>query len=78
MLLVLETITWKPHIETAMEIALRARDEGRQVLFCNLRRDTGEVVGSLEHYGFAALALHGDMAQRDRPIEQHPGAPAAG
>src|SRR5690349_12089160 len=38
MLLVLETITWKPHIETAMEIALRARDEGRKVLFCNLRR----------------------------------------
>jgi hypothetical protein len=38
MLLVLETITWKPHIETAMEIALRRRDEGEAVLYCNLRR----------------------------------------
>ncbi|MEG3192542.1 ATP-dependent RNA helicase DbpA [Lysobacter sp. D1-1-M9] len=36
------------------------------VVFCNMRRDTEEVVGSLEHYGFSALALHGDMEQRDR------------
>ena len=36
------------------------------VVFCNMRRDTEEVVGSLAHYGFAALALHGDMEQRDR------------
>ena len=36
------------------------------VVFCNMRRDTKEVVGSLAHYGFAALALHGDMEQRDR------------
>ena len=36
------------------------------VVFCNMRRDTEEVAGSLAHYGFAALALHGDMEQRDR------------
>ena len=36
------------------------------VVFCNMRRDTEEVVTSLEHYGFTALALHGDMEQRDR------------
>ncbi|MDQ3495094.1 MAG: ATP-dependent RNA helicase DbpA [Pseudomonadota bacterium] len=36
------------------------------VVFCNMRRDTEEVVGSLAHYGFSALALHGDMEQRDR------------
>ncbi|MGY0558406.1 MULTISPECIES: ATP-dependent RNA helicase DbpA [unclassified Lysobacter] len=36
------------------------------VVFCNMRRDTAEVVTSLEHYGFTALALHGDMEQRDR------------
>ncbi len=36
------------------------------VVFCNTRADTVEVVGSLEHYGFSALALHGDMEQRDR------------
>ena len=36
------------------------------VVFCNMRRDTEELVGSLRHYGFSALALHGDMDQRDR------------
>ncbi len=36
------------------------------VVFCNMRRDTEEVVGSLAHYGFDALALHGDLEQRDR------------
>lgn len=37
MLLIIETITWKPHIETAMEIAFRARDAGTPVVYCNLR-----------------------------------------
>jgi ATP-dependent RNA helicase DbpA len=36
------------------------------VVFCNMRRDTEEVVSSLQHLGFSALALHGDMEQRDR------------
>ncbi|MBF6023814.1 ATP-dependent RNA helicase DbpA [Lysobacter niastensis] len=36
------------------------------VVFCNMRRQVDEVAGSLEHYGFTALALHGDMEQRDR------------
>ncbi|WP_119718430.1 ATP-dependent RNA helicase DbpA [Cognatilysobacter tabacisoli] len=36
------------------------------VVFCNMRRDTEEVVSSLAHLGFSALPLHGDMEQRDR------------
>ena len=36
------------------------------VVFCNMRRDTEDVVASLAHLGFSALALHGDMEQRDR------------
>ncbi|MDI9239166.1 ATP-dependent RNA helicase DbpA [Lysobacter sp. LF1] len=36
------------------------------VVFCNMRRDVDEVAASLAHYGFGALALHGDMEQRDR------------
>ena len=36
------------------------------VVFCNTRRDVDEVAGSLHHFGFTALALHGDMEQRDR------------
>jgi len=37
-LLVVETITWKPHIETAMEIALRARENGQEVQYLNIRQ----------------------------------------
>jgi ATP-independent RNA helicase DbpA len=36
------------------------------VVFCNMRRDTENVVSSLDHLGFSALALHGDIEQRDR------------
>lgn len=36
------------------------------LVFCNMRRDTEEVVASLAHLGFSALALHGEMEQRDR------------
>ncbi|HST44019.1 MAG TPA: ATP-dependent RNA helicase DbpA [Luteimonas sp.] len=36
------------------------------VVFCNTRRDADDVAASLVHYGFSALALHGDMEQRDR------------
>lgn len=46
-------------------LLLRYRPESC-VVFCNMRKDTEEVVGSLAHYGFSALALHGDMEQRDR------------
>ncbi len=46
-------------------LLLRHRPESA-IVFCNTRADTVEVTGSLAHYGFAALALHGDMEQRDR------------
>lgn len=36
-LLIVETITWKPHIETAIEIALRAQECGQEVHYLNLR-----------------------------------------
>jgi ATP-independent RNA helicase DbpA len=36
------------------------------VVFCNMRKDVDEVAISLQHFGFSALALHGDMEQRDR------------
>jgi hypothetical protein len=37
MLLVIDTITWKPHLETAMEVAIERHREGERVLFCSLR-----------------------------------------
>ncbi|MGD9584173.1 MAG: ATP-dependent RNA helicase DbpA [Lysobacterales bacterium] len=36
------------------------------VVFCNTRRDTEDVAAVLNQFGFFALALHGDMEQRDR------------
>ena len=36
------------------------------LVFCNMRRDADELAASLAHYGFQALALHGDLEQRDR------------
>ncbi len=46
-------------------LLLRHRPESC-VVFCNTRRDVGELVGSLGHYGFTALGLHGELDQRDR------------
>ncbi|WP_163575543.1 ATP-dependent RNA helicase DbpA [Halomonas faecis] len=36
------------------------------VVFCNTRRETREVTAALCEAGFSALALHGDLEQRDR------------
>lgn len=36
------------------------------VVFCNTKRDVDDLVTSLNHLGFAAAALHGDLEQRDR------------
>jgi ATP-independent RNA helicase DbpA len=38
------------------------------VVFCNTRKETQEVADKLNQYGFSALALHGDLEQRDRDI----------
>jgi ATP-independent RNA helicase DbpA len=36
------------------------------VVFCNTRSDADDVVDALTELGFSALALHGDIEQRDR------------
>ncbi|WP_024867926.1 ATP-dependent RNA helicase DbpA [Pseudoxanthomonas suwonensis] len=46
-------------------LLLRHRPESA-VVFCNTRKEVDEVAGSLRQFGFSALALHGDMEQRDR------------
>lgn len=50
----------------ALAALLLAHRPESAVVFCNMRRDTEELVLALEALGFAALALHGDMEQRDR------------
>ncbi|MGO4504501.1 MULTISPECIES: ATP-dependent RNA helicase DbpA [unclassified Dyella] len=44
------------------------RDEQAQhaLVFCNMRKDVDGVAEELDKRGFSALALHGDMEQRDR------------
>jgi ATP-independent RNA helicase DbpA len=36
------------------------------LVFCNTRKDTDELAAALDRLGFSALALHGDLEQRDR------------
>ncbi|MDO1528561.1 ATP-dependent RNA helicase DbpA [Fulvimonas sp. R45] len=46
---------------------LLAADRGQHALvFCNMRKDVDAVAQELDRRGFSALALHGDMEQRDR------------
>jgi len=46
-------------------LLLQRRPES-SVVFCNTRRDTEALVEALAGYGISALALHGDIDQRDR------------
>jgi ATP-independent RNA helicase DbpA len=55
-----------PRKQTALAALLFEQRPESSVVFCNTRRDVDEVAGSLKHFGFTALALHGDMEQRDR------------
>jgi ATP-independent RNA helicase DbpA len=45
---------------------LREHRPETTVVFCNMRRDTAHLVEALAGFGIDALALHGDMEQRDR------------
>ena len=55
-----------PRKQVALAGLLASLDGESCVVFCNTRKDVDEVAGSLRHFGFGALALHGDMEQRDR------------
>jgi len=41
-------------------------ERNQALVFCNMRRDVDAVAQELDRRGFSALALHGDMEQRDR------------
>ena len=36
------------------------------LVFCNMRKDTDELAVALDKLGFSAIAIHGDLDQRDR------------
>jgi ATP-independent RNA helicase DbpA len=46
-------------------LLLKYRPES-SVVFCSTKRETQEVADQLATYGFSAVALHGDLDQRDR------------
>jgi len=50
----------------ALAALLREQRLESAVVFCNTRRDTQMVADVLTGFGIAALALHGDIEQRDR------------
>jgi ATP-independent RNA helicase DbpA len=50
----------------ALAQLLAAERDPHALVFCNMRRDVDTVAQELDRRGLSALALHGDMEQRDR------------
>ena len=51
---------------TALRLLLLHYRPDSTLVFCNTKRETQQVADELCSYGFSALALHGDLEQRDR------------
>jgi len=51
---------------TAVRLLLMSYAKESVVVFCTTKRETQEVADDLYAYGFRAMALHGDLEQRDR------------
>ena len=51
---------------TALRLLLIKHRPTGALVFCNTKRETEEVATELSASGFSALALHGDLEQRDR------------
>lgn len=51
---------------TALRLLLLNFHPESALVFCNTKRETQEVADELLDHGFSALALHGDLEQRDR------------
>ncbi|WP_336367056.1 ATP-dependent RNA helicase DbpA [Marinobacter sp. C2H3] len=51
---------------TAVRLILMEVQPKSSVVFCTTKRDTDSLANELQAHGFAAVALHGDLDQRDR------------
>ena len=51
---------------TALRLLLAKHKPDSALVFCNTKLDTQDVADELAHYGFYALAIHGDLDQRER------------
>lgn len=54
------------HRMTVLRLLLQKYQPASAVVFCNTKIETQEVADELSHYGFNAMALHGDLDQRER------------
>jgi ATP-independent RNA helicase DbpA len=50
----------------ALRLLLLQHRPESAVVFCSTRREVQEIADELRNHGFSALALHGDLEQRDR------------
>jgi ATP-independent RNA helicase DbpA len=53
---------------TALRLLLLKYEPESAVVFCNTKREARELADELRSHRFGALALHGDLEQRDRDI----------
>ena len=51
---------------TALRLLLAKHKPTSALVFCNTKSDTQDVADELVYYGFYALAIHGDLDQRER------------
>jgi len=54
------------HRLSALRLLLLHHRPNSSVVFCNTKREAKELAEALVHAGFSALALHGDLDQKDR------------
>jgi ATP-independent RNA helicase DbpA len=54
------------HRRQAVGLLLKQDKATSAIVFCNTKRECQEVADELTEQGFSALALHGDLEQRDR------------
>ncbi len=59
-------IDYEPQRLTALRLLLLNNRAESTVIFCNTKIEAKEVANSLYQYDFSAIALHGDLEQRDR------------
>ncbi|MGF1724291.1 ATP-dependent RNA helicase DbpA [Photobacterium nomapromontoriensis] len=52
----------------ALRVLLAQHRPESAVVFCNTKREAQEISEDLDHYGFSAIALHGDLDQRQRDL----------
>lgn len=51
---------------TALQLLIKHHKPASTLIFCNTKKETQQVADALTEQGFSAIALHGDLEQRER------------